>query len=268
MGKPHVTEATPRDTMGSQAINGARDMTAEVDTFDAGVIRDVVERLASELAAVHVVPEFGAKLAASLRERLQSDAYLGATSAAKLAALLTGELQAASKDKHSSVFFSTEPPLTPRGGLPPPDAVEDIRKANGGIERVEILDGNIGYLKLWGVPILEGSREAVADAFALLHDTEALILDNRGNKGGDPRTVALYLSYLAEGEPFVFNEIHWREGGKVEKHATMDLGALSYGVDKPVYVLTSSATFSGGEALVYHLQAMKRAVVVGEATAG
>lgn len=267
-GEPQATETTPRAAVSTQASDGVRDKTGEGDPFDAGARRDVVERLARELEAVYVAPELGAKLGASLREKLQSDAYVKATSAAMLAALLTGELQAASKDKHLMVFSSAEPPPTPMAGPPPPELVEELRKAHGGIEKVEILEGNVGYLALWGVPILEGAREAVADAFALLHDTRALILDNRRNKGGDPRTVALYLSYLTEGEPFVFNEIHWREGARVEEYATTDLGPLSYGAHKPVYVLASPVTFSGGEGLTYHLQAMKRAVVVGEVTAG
>lgn len=39
-------------------------------------------------------------------------------------------------------------------------------------------------------------------------------------------------------------------------------------VDKPVYVLTSKRTFSGGEDLAYTLQAIGRAQVIGEATGG
>ena len=49
---------------------------------------------------------------------------------------------------------------------------------------------------------------------------------------------------------------------------TTELGELSYGTSKPVFVLTSSVTASGGEGLTYDLQALKRAVVVGEVTTG
>lgn len=41
-----------------------------------------------------------------------------------------------------------------------------------------------------------------------------------------------------------------------------------YGPDKPLRVLTSSATFSGGEALAFDLQELGRARVVGETTHG
>jgi C-terminal processing protease CtpA/Prc len=39
-------------------------------------------------------------------------------------------------------------------------------------------------------------------------------------------------------------------------------------LDRPVYVLTSSETFSGGEDLGYTLQALGRAEVIGETTGG
>jgi len=85
--------------------------------------------------------------------------------------------------------------------------------------------------------------------------------------GGDPNTVAYYLSYLTQGAPFVVNTFHARDGG-VQESWTTDLGQLSYGESKPVWVLTSSRTFSGGEELAYGLQAMRRARVVGEVTGG
>ena len=133
---------------------------------------------------------------------------------------------------------------------------------------MEILDGNVGYMRVNGVPLLAGARSAVAAAFAFLHNTDALIIDNRGNGGGDPNTVALYVSYLSEGEPFVVNTFHWRAGNRVEEFRTTNLGDVAYGAHKPVFVLTSRITFSGGEEMSYDLQGLKRAVVVGETTGG
>jgi C-terminal processing protease CtpA/Prc len=43
---------------------------------------------------------------------------------------------------------------------------------------------------------------------------------------------------------------------------------IRFGSDKPVYVLTSQRTFSGGEELAYDLQQLGRAVIVGETTGG
>ena len=84
----------------------------------------------------------------------------------------------------------------------------------------------------------------------------------------DVETVALYVSYLSEGPPKVINTFHWREGNRIVEFKTTDLGELSYGARKPVFVLTSHMTFSGGEELTYDLQVLKRAVIVGEVTGG
>jgi C-terminal processing protease CtpA/Prc len=98
--------------------------------------------------------------------------------------------------------------------------------------------------------------------------TDALIIDNRGNHGGDPATVAWYVSYLSTGPAYQVNTIHWRANNRNDELKTTELGELSYGTSKPVFVLTSSGTASGGEGLTYDLQALKRAVIVGEVTLG
>ena len=80
--------------------------------------------------------------------------------------------------------------------------------------------------------------------------------------------MAVYVSYLSEGKPYIVNTFHWRAGNRVEEFKTTDLGELAYGAHKPVFVLASPATFSGGEELTYDLQVLKRALVVGEVTGG
>ena len=74
-------------------------------------------------------------------------------------------------------------------------------------------------------------------------------------------------SHLLEGKVHLNDVLH-REGHRVESHWTRaKLRGPRY-LDRPVYVLTSSQTFSGGEEFAYNLQALKRARVVGERTKG
>jgi C-terminal processing protease CtpA/Prc len=97
-------------------------------------------------------------------------------------------------------------------------------------------------------------------------DSDALILDLRDNNGGG-ELVALIASYLF-AEP-----THLMDGYDRSENATTQSWTWAYVpgkkfVGKPVFVLTSRATFSAAEALSYALQTLKRATVVGEPTGG
>lgn len=48
----------------------------------------------------------------------------------------------------------------------------------------------------------------------------------------------------------------------------MDVPGKKFGDGKPVYVLTSARTFSGGEEFTYDLKNLKRATIIGEKTGG
>jgi hypothetical protein len=225
------------------------------------VCREVVETLAQQLRAEYVFADKGDEMARALGGWLDSGSCSAARSARELARSLTTELQALCHDKHLRIFYGARSAEGRRG----PPGMGD--PGVGGIRKREILDGNVGYLETTSVPPLAESEGAIAEAFAYLRDTAALILDVRANGGGYPNTVARYVSYLSEGPPFVVNTFHWRKGAR-EEFLTTDLGPRSYGSKKPVYVLTSRQTFSGGEELAYDLQALKRAVLVGETTGG
>ena len=236
--------------------------------LDSALRKELLNKLAVELETKYVVPETANKLAALVRAKQKDNAYKSITSPMGLAQALTNDLFTVAHDKHLRVYVSFSPPSAGPESGPTDEQLEQVRKENGGISRLEILDGNVGYMRVNGVPWVDGARPAIAAAFAFLHNSDALIIDNRTNGGGDPNTAALYISYLSEGEPFITGSFHYREGNRVKDFWTTKLGDLSYGASKPVFVLTSNWTFSGGEGVAYDLQAQKRAVIVGETTAG
>lgn len=104
---------------------------------------------------------------------------------------------------------------------------------------------------------------------AMLWATDALLLDLRRCRGGSPDTVALVCSYLLEDEPIHLNDLVTPSTGSVRQYWTVpQLVGPRFGGSKPIWVLTSSTTFSAAEELTYNLQQLGRAVVVGERTRG
>jgi|SRR5579872_296549 len=234
--------------------------------LDSATRKEVAEKFAAQLDEEYALPELGKKMAQVIRAKLAAGDYNKIASGTEFAHRLETDARLVSSDKHLRVNFVGGGTAMP-AGPPPANMMELMRADNGSVRKVQILSGNVGYMEVNGVPPLGMAKDAIAAAFAFLHNTDALIIDVRGNGGGDPNTVALYMSYLSEGPPYVVDTVHFRRGGVVESKTT-DVGELSYGAKKPVFCLTTHRTFSGGEELAYDIQAFKRGRVVGEATGG
>lgn len=136
-----------------------------------------------------------------------------------------------------------------------------------GIREVSVLDGNIGYLRISSFYEVESSFPKYDAAFELLSDTDALILDLRGNGGGSPQTERpLTWTFLDPmTEPMLAME------SRIEiLPAPSDVPVLwrRYGTERPLAVLIDDQTFSAPEAVAYTLQSVERAVIVGEPSGG
>ncbi|MDX1531313.1 MAG: S41 family peptidase, partial [Rhodothermales bacterium] len=143
------------------------------------------------------------------------------------------------------------------------------RADNYGIARVEVLDGNVGYLDLRGFYSGPPAEAAVDAAMHLLQHTDALIVDLRRNGGGDPDLVRYVTSYFFD-EPTHLNSLHWRDGDRevVNEFWTLEETASPQRPDLPLFVLTSDYTFSAGEEFANNLKALGRATLIGETTGG
>jgi C-terminal processing protease CtpA/Prc len=133
---------------------------------------------------------------------------------------------------------------------------------------VERLAGNVGYLDLRMVADPRRAGTAIAAAMELVAGTYALILDLRQNRGGSPDGAALWCSYLFAGAETHLNDIYDADTGETRQFWSLPYLPGARYLDRPVYVLTSAETFSGGEDIAYTLQAQGRAQVIGEITAG
>jgi hypothetical protein len=236
--------------------------------WDAAAVRATVAQVASVVQQEYLEPAAADRAAADLRSRVAAGEYVEAATPEALAKALTRDLFAITKDKHLRVSVVAPP----RSAVPKPSAPaigrrDAARRDNGGVQRVEILAGNVGYLNVTSFWRIEEAREALAAAMGVLRNADAVIVDMRRNSGGAPDSVALFLSYFIEKPGLPLFEIVPRRGSAT-RYTTQDVSPADRNARRPVYVLTSGRTFSAGESIAYLLQDQKRAEAIGERTAG
>ena len=242
-------------------------------TIDAATRTQVIDAILKRLNDSYVFPEVAKKMETSIRERVDKKEYDQITSAKQFATTLTKDLQAVSNDKHLRVRYSHSP-IPERGPRREPTAEErdqrkrDLNWMNHGFVKVERLRGNIGYLEFLNFADEELGADTVAASMNFVNGTDALIIDLRGNGGGNPAMVALICSYLFGPEPVHLNDLYWREGDRTDQFWTKKEVAGKRYLNKDVYVLTSKRTFSGAEEFTYNLKNLKRATIIGETTGG
>jgi len=222
----------------------------------------LIDSIASALNAGYVFPDVAARMDSDLRARAKRGEYNEASDVSSFAQQLTRDLQAISHDKHLRVRLRAADPMSgPAGSRGPRSSI---------FGRTERMTGDVAYVEIltFGAPP-EEVREATTRIMSAAADAKALIIDLRANGGGTPFTVALVSSYLFGAEPVHLNSLYYRPANRTDDFFTDPLVAgRKFGPDKPVYVLTSSRTFSAAEEFAYNLQTRKRATIVGETTGG
>ncbi|MGW0882957.1 S41 family peptidase [Streptomyces sp. NPDC002671] len=228
----------------------------------------VIEETARLVAEQYVFPEVGDRLAALLRRRLAEGAY-DAGSAEELGARVTADLQSDNGDLHLYLRYHPDRVPEEQGEAALAEMRRRFDTSLGGIPRVELLAGGTALLELGPALFpLAWSAEPLTAALTLAARAQALILDLRGNRGGDPETVAFVCSYLLD-ERTHLNTQYTRAGERYDQYWSLPhVPGARFGGTKPVYVLTSGDTFSAAEELTYNLQQLGRAVIVGETTRG
>jgi hypothetical protein len=247
--------------------------TAPDMTVDSATRSAVIDLLLKELNETYVFPETAKKMETDIRSRVSAKEYDSITSSRSFAEKLTADLQSVSKDKHLRVRYSYDVLPNRQDRREPTEAeIEQSkwfnRRVNYGFEKIERMNGNIGYIDLRGFNDHEAGAETVAAAMTFLQNTEALIFDLRQNGGGNPAMIALISSYLFGDKPVHLNDLYWRKENKTDEFWTKPESAKIKFTNKDIYVLTSNYTFSGAEEFTYNLKNLKRATVIGETTGG
>ncbi len=133
-----------------------------------------------------------------------------------------------------------------------------------GFEKLELHPGNIGYVKLNSFPNPAQCREIAEAVMERLNETDAVIFDLRDNRGGYPEMVRLIADWFFDRPTAWYNP----RAVSQDESVTHSPVAGSRLTRKPVFILTSSRTFSAAEHFTYDLKTLKRATIVGETTSG
>ncbi|MFK7771001.1 MAG: S41 family peptidase [Saprospiraceae bacterium] len=142
------------------------------------------------------------------------------------------------------------------------------KKENYGFEKVEILGGNIGYIKLNFWQPLDWVKPTIDATMKFVSNTDALIIDLTENQGGYSPTDSYLGSYFFDEESTLWTSSYNRPTGETETEYTFKkIGGERY-LDKPVFILVSKNTFSLAEQFAYCMKHFGKAKIIGQTSSG
>jgi hypothetical protein len=251
-------------------VQVSRDTEAELQLDGAWRTR-MIHATADLVERHYFDPGKATELADELRSSHRNGAYDDLLAPADLAAALTRQLEV--HDRHFWVSWSPPGNVEPVNADPHSEESgacwrEWSRLQNFGFRSVQVLPGNVGYLDLRYFDDTLSAGDTATAAMGLLANAGAVIVDVRNNGGGEPAMVQLLISHFMGPDPVQYNAFVERG-----KKASRQLWTLAYLPGKrlpdvPLFVLTSARTGSAAEAFAYSLQALGRARIVGQTTAG
>lgn len=217
------------------------------------------------LNEVYVYPERAKTISQEISRRLDAGVYADISTKEAFVSRLKHDLQQISGDYHLGLSITKEQTRKPGHRL---KETVDKFKNNFAFERVEVLPGNIGYLKFNKFYHTDDAKKVLDHAFAFLSSTDAIIIDLSDNKGGSPMLVEHMASHfftdkthlwtVYDRDNAVFNT-GFTEPGIGVKHFKANLG---------LYLITSANTASAAESFAYALKHYGKATIVGQTTMG
>lgn len=228
-----------------------------------------IEKICQLLNRFYVFPEIATQMEKHIKTKLTEGAFEKITDPDEFVNYMTKELRSICHDKHLGMYIGSNPEEQIKEDQNLERIIKKLKneKFNYGLNKVEILDGNVGYMNIQSVMYSEEAMEVVSSALKFLSNTDAIIFDLRINNGGDPGYMAYIFSYFFD-KPTHINSIYWRDRDRTDEFWTHGKILGKKMVDIPVYVLISHKTFSGAEEFAYDLQVLKRATIIGEVSAG
>jgi len=213
---------------------------------------------------------------ASIIERLERARKLGhyaVDDAGLLAQRITQDLASASSDRHLYLVYDraryaleTQSPTATGVEGDAYDRLASLRD-NSGLTETKILPGNIRYLKIarfgW---IDDTTGEAYDSAMRFLSAADAIIIDLRGNPGGDSAAVRYLVSHFLLPGTLEFSFLAGTDAPQQSR--ALDYLPAGRIKGKPLFVLIDGNVASAAESFAYDVQQFKLGELVGARTIG
>ncbi len=253
-----------------------KEITKKIIDLDAEKKKLVIEEVCNIITEKYIFPDVADKIHEALMNKYQEGYFDNFVKNSTFASEVDSCIKKICKDKHLHFFYNLEM-LETETILSSNDEekkfelkrqmIEKNKETNFGFKKLEILDGNIGYLNLIMFDESNESFEIAVAAMNFLQNTNAIIIDLRNNGGGSPEMVQLLSSYFLKNFSQL-NYIKRRYGEAIEQYRAMPYVPGKRMLDKRLFLLTSRNTFSAAEDFVYALKSQKRVTIVGENTKG
>lgn len=233
----------------------------------------LVLEMAKILLENYCFPENLVGMQEAIQQAISSGEILQISDRKTLAAVLTTGVQGALNDPRLTVsyepnFVPVVPPVL--SSLPKEQLIRLVKNS----VKLDILENSIGYLRIDRII----GEETAAKLGTLLKEniwdkiahTSSLIFDLRYSTAGELSGVPFIISYFSDPEPLIhIDTVYDRPSNSTrELWTTASIMGERYGKKKDVIILTSRRTMGAAEAVAYTLKNLKRAITVGERSAG
>jgi hypothetical protein len=239
--------------------------------IDDAIKKAILDSLCPAIDTVYVFPEVAKEIQAFVRKQMKDGAYDQITDLEEFTQKLTEDFRSICNDGHFRVYPINPADFAEQDTLSEEERrkryLEEGRNENFGFQKLERLQGNIGYMRFDRFNDAGTAGATAIAAMNFLAYCDALIIDLRQNGGGSPSMIQLISSYFFE-EPVHLNSFYIRALDTMKQFWSQAYVQGEKMTNVPIYVLTSRRTFSGAEEFTYNLKNMERATIVGETTGG
>lgn len=253
----------------SQAAPAAAPAFSRIPAAERGRALDEIRAIVSKF---YVFPERRAAIIDRLTQAQAAGRY-DLDDPFAFASAVSADLAEASHDRH--MYINVDPAQYAAAIAPAADGERQgeafwrhlALENNHGLTEMKVLPGNIRYLKLapfyW---VDDESGQAYDDAMRFLRGGEAIIIDLRGNGGGNGAGVQYLTSHFLA--PDTLLQTFYLRGEAPAQSRTLFNVPAGRLTGKPLYVLIDGGVASAGEEFAYHVEQFHLGELIGAKTAG